>query len=205
MRPCEFLSHKALAAALAACCVGTAACDVADEALSPPRRDVASDTADAAPNRAPTAALDAGAGDAAYDGPYPSTNDGGATSKTYVLTDDTVLDPAAHLMWQRGDPGQYFEGVPTDYCAGLALAGNHDWRVPSIAELRTLLVEQPLCPLLDHAAFPTAFCDWYLSSDVVAGNVYDAEMLDFATGVTKSRGAIGGYYAYSARCVRPSP
>lgn len=195
---------QGLGAALVAC---AAACEVADEPLSVPRASAESAVDAGAGIAPPSGGVDeAGLADVGtYDGGYPDASAAATSTKTYTLTDDTALDSASHLMWQRGEPGQYFEAVPKDYCAGLSLGGFDGWRVPTLAELRTLLVTQGQCPLLDHVAFPTALCDWYMSSDLVATNIYDAQMLDFATGTSKSRGEIGGYFAYSARCVRTSP
>jgi len=181
---------------------GLCACEVADEAAG--KQPAATPVADAGPVIPPTPTDDAGIvspADAAYDGLYPDVTEAGIA---YVLTPDTVLDQTNHLMWQRSEPGRYFDRVPTEYCAGLALGGFNDWRPATIAELTTLLVRQPECPLLDHDAFPGALCDWYISSELINQDQYNARMLDFASGVTKTTVEVNSVQAYSTRCVRTS-
>jgi hypothetical protein len=142
--------------------------------------------------------------DAPYDAGYPDAADANRPPPVYLLTADTVLDPSSHLMWQRNEPGQFFDHPPTEYCAGLGLAGFNDWRPATLTELNTLLFMQPECPMLDHAAFPGALCDWYMSGDIISGDVYAAEMLDFASGVHKNVKDVASAY-FSSRCVRTSP
>ncbi len=62
-------------------------------------------------------------------------------SKAYEVKDEVVTDTKTGLMWQRKDAGTsvtHKEAV--EYCESLKLGGYDDWRLPSIDELRTLIV-----------------------------------------------------------------
>ena len=54
-------------------------------------------------------------------------------------SDDTVTDDGTKLLWQKADDGvtRNWEVAGT-YCADLDLAGESDWRLPSIGELQTV-------------------------------------------------------------------
>jgi hypothetical protein len=199
------VTRRSLAVVAAAACGALCACDAPDEALTP-KRAPSPPVADAAPTTSDTTG-DAGPpllADAPYDAGYPDGADASVPAPIYVVTDDTVLDPTNHLMWQRNETGHYFETPPTDYCARLTIGGYSDWRPATMVELTTLLIRQPRCPLLDHAAFPAALCDFYVSADIPNGDLYNPAMLDFATGVTKHLQETGGIYFFSSRCVRTS-
>lgn len=56
--------------------------------------------------------------------------------------DATVTDTPTRLMWQQEDDGQersYDEAQ--SYCGSLMLAGHSDWRLPSLQELSSIVVE----------------------------------------------------------------
>ncbi len=61
--------------------------------------------------------------------------------KVYEVKEDVVTDTKTGLMWQRKDAGKsmtHKEAV--EYCEALKLGGYDDWRLPTIDELRTLIV-----------------------------------------------------------------
>lgn len=64
----------------------------------------------------------------------------------WQLNDDgTVMDLSTGLLWDKGGtiaPELMFPDAEI-YCGGLLLGGHDDWRLPSIAELRTLIVGCP--------------------------------------------------------------
>jgi hypothetical protein len=79
----------------------------------------------------------------------------------------SVQDLETGLVWQR-DP----VGIPSfaatwvsalAYCEGLTLDGHGDWRLPSIKELATLVVDRPSGPTIDPV-FPALPGDLFLSS-----------------------------------------
>ncbi len=51
----------------------------------------------------------------------------------------TWIDPKTGLEWQRESPGRMNWNEANEYSDALALAGKRDWRLPSLAELESLL------------------------------------------------------------------
>lgn len=57
-----------------------------------------------------------------------------------VLNGTAVLDAATGLVWQKQVDGTLRDySTAVDYCAALTLGGRTGWRLPSIAELATLI------------------------------------------------------------------
>jgi hypothetical protein len=77
--------------------------------------------------------------------------------------DGTVRDPATGLQWQQAFGGSRKFADARVYCDNLATAGQTDWRLPSIDELRSLIVGCPAtaaggpCPI--HDACAALACD----------------------------------------------
>lgn len=64
-------------------------------------------------------------------------NDAGS----YDIEDDVVMDKKTGLMWQRKRaPNTMNYQNAVNYCENLALGDYNDWRLPSISELKTLIV-----------------------------------------------------------------
>jgi|GEM_PF-1259263 len=61
--------------------------------------------------------------------------------KVYDIKEETVTDTKTNLVWQRkkGDKSMTHKEAE-DYCGTLTLAGADDWRLPTVTELRTLIV-----------------------------------------------------------------
>ena len=51
----------------------------------------------------------------------------------------TWLDPKTGLEWQCDSPGEMAWPEAQDYAQSLALNGKRDWRLPTLAELESLL------------------------------------------------------------------
>ncbi len=51
----------------------------------------------------------------------------------------TWIDPKTGLEWQQACPGRMTWFKAKAYSASLVLAGKHDWRLPTLAELESLL------------------------------------------------------------------
>jgi len=93
-------------------------------------------------------------------------------AKTYSDNGDgTVTDPTTGLIWMRCAMGQTWDGVNST-CTGTAstytfdqanaltgtvtIAGQSDWRVPTIRELQSIVERAILNPAIDRTAFPAA-------------------------------------------------
>lgn len=118
--------------------------------------------------------------------------------------DGTVTDKVTGLMWQQTVPttviGTWSSAVA--YCPTLTLGGHADWRLPSIAELSSIVdygVASP-GPTINSAVFPGAEAGGYWSSTRVANSAYALVWL-----VLFDKGEVGANYATttaSLRCVR---
>ncbi len=61
--------------------------------------------------------------------------------KSYDIKEETVTDTATNLVWQRKRTDKSMTHKEAeDYCGTLTLGGADDWRLPTVAELRTLIV-----------------------------------------------------------------
>lgn len=66
--------------------------------------------------------------------------------------DGTVTDRATGLMWAQDDSGKGMDWEHAlAYCEGLALAGQNDWRLPSVKELESI-VDYTRSPETTHTA-----------------------------------------------------
>jgi len=62
-------------------------------------------------------------------------------SEGYEISDDVVIDNKTGLMWQRKRANNGMKHTDAiSYCEDLTLGGYSDWRLPSISELKTLIV-----------------------------------------------------------------
>jgi hypothetical protein len=146
----------------------------------------------------------------------PETVRGMSLGRYRDLGDGTVLDPKTGLQWMRGALGQTWNGntcmgepkrfrwdeifgQTKDFNRRVGFAGHRDWRVPTIEELKTLIVEGTR-PAIDQQAFPGAYADrWIWSSSPYAYYSNHAWIVKFYGG------SVGGYGkgdAYHVRLVR---
>ncbi len=111
--------------------------------------------------------------------PNPASYD---TSKPGV-----VVDQVTGLMWQREVPGSSYDwhGAQT-YCAGLTLAGHHDWRLPSEIELLSLVDFAKTDPAID-SALPGTPSSGSWSSTTLSSRSSDAWIVYFGDGRTTAR------------------
>lgn len=60
---------------------------------------------------------------------------------SYDIKGEVVVDEKTGLMWQRKRaPNTMNHAAAIEYCENLSLGGYNDWRLPSISELKTLIV-----------------------------------------------------------------
>jgi len=82
--------------------------------------------------------------------------------------DKTVTDSCTGLVWQKGTaPGVYTWQQALKYCEALTLAGQDDWRLPNIRELRSIVDHGRSEPAIDPIF--GAVSNWYWSSSTQDG------------------------------------
>jgi hypothetical protein len=114
----------------------------------------------------------------------------------------TWKDPETGLEWQFNSPGEMTWYEAQEYARSLTLDGRNDWRVPTAAELESLLDRKTLYertrPIMRKAVpFQDALSYW--SSTTFGDNTYSAWIVMFDGAYILS------YYksnAYHVRCVR---
>lgn len=109
-----------------------------------------------------------------------------------------VLDRQTGLQWMRCSVGQM---LVDDFCAGLAnrytwdqakalesdLAGNRNWRLPTVEELQTLVQYQIFNPAIDPRAFPNTPPANFWSASEAAYDAFYAWTIHFANGFSNWR------------------
>ena len=112
-----------------------------------------------------------------------------------------VTDLNTGLMWQRADDGVKRDWYDAnDYCEGLALGGQSDWRLPSDMELVTIVDYGRYNPAIDPIF--SAHEDDYWSATLHAIHLGRAWHVGFSTGYVAYHEPKFNYYV---RCVRGEP
>lgn len=122
-----------------------------------------------------------------------------APSCRYIVTaDDTVFDQDTSLTWQRhpDDVVRTWDDA-VSYCTNLTVAGG-GWRLPTQAELNTLIDEARENPAIDQTAFPSTASDFFWSSQD-ANDSTSAWKLEFGVGTSYTTAKSEGN---RVRCVR---
>lgn len=88
-----------------------------------------------------------------------------------VQADDTVLDTSTELTWARtltqdGEAARMTHAAAEKACAALG----DGWRLPTRAELLTLVDDTKHDPAIDNATFPDTRSSWYWTSTPAAWN-----------------------------------
>jgi len=93
-------------------------------------------------------------------------------SPRYDVQQETVRDVGTGLVWQRSVPDRTFAfDEARAYCSQLTLAGQQDWRLPSMTELLTLIDEgAPAAPMIDATAFPNTPGEAFWTSSEFGGS-----------------------------------
>lgn len=116
-------------------------------------------------------------------------------------TDGTVTDAETGLVWQQvTDAGTYMQAAGATYCAGLDLGGVAigTWRLPTVAELHSIVDTTRTSPSIDPVAFPGTGVGFHWSSTVNPDNAlayYAVRFTDGADTYTFSDGLL------TIRCV----
>jgi hypothetical protein len=112
--------------------------------------------------------------------------------------DGTITDTTTGLMWTKDNvgSGEMDHEAAANACRALELAGHKDWRLPTHAELLTLVDDTRCDPAIDVSAFPSCKSCWYWSGTPYAGNSSCAWIVDFGSGNAYY------YYRYYSAFVR---
>jgi len=96
----------------------------------------------------------------------------------------TVIDSTTGLEWiAKPLTGEFEHQKAIDACAALDFAGHKDWRLPTRAELLTLVDITRHEPAIDTAAFPDfPKSGWFWTSDLCAWSSASAWFVYFSYG-----------------------
>ena len=98
--------------------------------------------------------------------------------------DGTLTDTQTGLVWQADAPTQPMTWESAlEYCNQLRLAGQNDWRLPNIRELRSLSDDRFAEPSLDISFFPNTHANAAWSSTTQSNRSTRAWYVDFHTGL----------------------
>ena len=113
--------------------------------------------------------------------------------------DGTVTDNVTGLMWQQVVPSiKYAWADAVAYCPTLTLAGDSDWRLPSVIELSSIVDSGQLSPSINPTYFRSTPADRFWSASP-AGSPSYAWYGNFDSGHTDFNGVSNTGYV---RCVR---
>jgi formylglycine-generating enzyme required for sulfatase activity len=111
----------------------------------------------------------------------------------------TVTDPTAKLTWQRALDGKVRSWEEARaHCAQLPLAGG-GWRLPTMAELQTLIDESAAEPAIDQKAFPDTPRQGFWCSTPLADQPPYYWFVGFDRGIAYNSMSM---HEYNVRCVR---
>ncbi|MBX3185167.1 MAG: DUF1566 domain-containing protein [Polyangiaceae bacterium] len=121
----------------------------------------------------------------------------------FQVTGNTVLDTATGLEWQRGtSPTDRSQGVSASYCLDLELDGKTDWRLPTAAELSSLVREVGVTTtFIDESIFPGTQSDNYWSATIAVPVTSNPTYWRVAFNTGQTSTGIWGNNEW-ARCVR---
>jgi hypothetical protein len=117
-------------------------------------------------------------------------------------SDGTITDYRTGLVWQKASDGErraFADAV--DYCERLSLRDHWDWRLPTVEELRSIVLAGHR-PAVDDRLFPTAPDGRYWTRTEYLGQPEVAYTVDFASGGAEV--SYEKHYGFHARaCRRP--
>ena len=115
---------------------------------------------------------------------------------SYKRKDGIVIDNTSGLQWQDEEPFMGTFEEAKEYAKNLRLGGYSDWRLPTIAELETLLLEGRV-PTINPMFQYTTSLEYWSSTLVLEDSL--VKCVDFYGGYGCSANENGSYYV---RCVR---
>jgi hypothetical protein len=129
------------------------------------------------------------------------TTNASAPPGRYTIKSATVKDNQTGLTWQReADSAAYSQAGGQSYCAGLNLGGfSSGWRLPTRAELLSIVDATVYNPAVDAIAFPNTSVDAFWTSSPDARSALSAWVVYFHKG---SSGTSPPSSLHLVRCVR---
>jgi hypothetical protein len=124
----------------------------------------------------------------------------------FTINDGTVTDNKTTLTWMRCSLGQAWDAGSSS-CTGTAskynwqnaltaanstdFAGQNDWRLPNIKELKSIVEQACYLPAINDIIFPNTQSTYYWSSSPYAGSNDRALIVSFysGSGVSVSKGS----------------
>jgi hypothetical protein len=119
--------------------------------------------------------------------------------------DGTITDTLLNLMWSKATLSDkcITHKKAEKICADLDLAGQSDWRLPTVEELFALADRSRKQPAIDTDAFPDTKSDWYWTSTISAWSSGYAWIIHFSSG--SASGLHRDDYDAFVRAVRSVP
>jgi len=104
----------------------------------------------------------------------------------YAITNTVVKDNRTGLLWQRAvDADSYTQADGVTYCSSLNLGGfASGWRLPTRAELLSIVDVTAVEPAIDASAFPNTPSDIFWTSSPDARSSLSAWVVYFTAGST---------------------
>ena len=139
----------------------------------------------------------------AYD--WPAWGERGISPSTFQVNGDgTVSDSQTRLQWQKSPSDMSSWTIATSTCAGLVLGGFDDWRLPTTAELESIVDYTVSGSAIDSAIFPGTLAGGFWSATWYAYDSSAAWVVSFDGGSLGNQTASKLFSSQYARCVRSS-
>lgn len=118
----------------------------------------------------------------------------------YSVAEGTVRDERTGLVWQQGVVlGSYSQAEAAAGCTRLTLgAYSSGWRLPTRAELLSIVDPTESNPAIDRTAFPSTPTNYFWSVSPQAGTPSSAWAVNFLDGVSDPQPTTA---MYRVRCV----
>ncbi len=114
--------------------------------------------------------------------------------------DHTVTDMDTGHTWQQVDDDIKRDWKSAQrYCHDQSLGGETDWRLPTPTELASIVVYRSTNPTIDETLFPSTDPSGYWSAISMAGNSWQAWIVDFQFGSVDFSRKKESHYV---RCIR---
>lgn len=135
--------------------------------------------------------------------PYAPLASVSPPTSSYSLGTNIIIDNVTGLVWQQMDDNDLKTWHEAwDYCQNLTVGSKTDWRLPSVAELMSIVDYSTDNPAINSVVFPDTKISSYWSATRYAGNSANAVFIGFREGTFSDISTSSTYYV---RCVRGLP